>query len=169
MHFVRKLSLNVVPLPSLLFVSIDPPICWTIYLQIERPRPVPCLFLYEFSLSVPKLINKLSTPSLEMPIPVSWIERLKHIKHSSPTLISDILFYFLVNFSTIFTNDMLELMHFLFFMNWFISFGIILSWIFWMSIILICIIMSPSLSVNFTAFEIKFKIIYKNRRLSPQI
>ena len=128
LHFVLKFSLKVVPFPSLLEVSIDPPISCTIYLQIERPRPVPCLFLWEFSVSLPKLTKRFSSPSLEIPIPVSYIDRLKLIKHSSPVLISYLLssYCFIWYFSTIFAIDRPWLDMVLFFISLFNSFGMIL-------------------------------------------
>ena len=143
----------------------------TICLQIESPRPVPCLFLYEFSVSLPKLTKRFYRPCSEIPMPVSIIDRLKLMKHSYPALISCLLSssYFLEQLSTILESDRPLLQFVLCFINLFNSFGFILFWFFCMSVMFIQIIISPSLLVNLTAFDKKFNIIWRNLRLSPQI
>ena len=64
-------KMNLEPCPSWLFTSTDPPICSIIFLQIDRPSPVPWEFLFEFSLSFEKSINKCFKPFSDIPIPVS--------------------------------------------------------------------------------------------------
>ena len=71
LHFVFTLMMNLVPTPILLSTFVQPPICSMIFLQIDNPRPVPCLFLMELSSSLPKSMNRFFLPSSEMPIPVS--------------------------------------------------------------------------------------------------
>ena len=71
MDLILKLRVNWVPSRRTLSALIDPPICSMIFLQIDNPRPVPCLFLMELSLSLPKSMNRFFLPSSEMPIPVS--------------------------------------------------------------------------------------------------
>ena len=43
----------------------------TIYLQIERPRPVPLGFICSFSFSLLKSMNKFYKPFSEIPVPLS--------------------------------------------------------------------------------------------------
>ena len=73
LHLVFNLILNWVPLPISLSQLTVPPMDSMIYLHIERPSPVPPLFLSEFSDSFPKLTNNFCTPSFEIPSPLSMI------------------------------------------------------------------------------------------------
>ena len=76
-HLVCTQMLNSEPTPYLLLTATEPPICSIIFLQMLRPSPVPCLFLWEFSSSLLKSMNSFLTPSSLMPTPVSitliWI------------------------------------------------------------------------------------------------
>lgn len=45
-NYILKITLNVVPLPTSLITSIDPPISSTICFTIDRPRPVEFVFLF---------------------------------------------------------------------------------------------------------------------------
>ena len=74
--------------PCILFdlTSIDPPILFTILLQMLKPRPVPYLFLWLLSSSFPKSKNNLLRSSSSMPIPLSLIEILYFTYNKSLSL-----------------------------------------------------------------------------------
>ena len=84
-HGQLNLILNSVPTFSSLEQVTLPPICSIICLQIERPRPVPLLFLSAFSANLLKLRKSLLRPSLEMPVPVSIM------------FISNVMYYFTIS------------------------------------------------------------------------
>ena len=71
MHLVLTFIMNSEPSPTLLLTLTEPPICSIIFLHIDSPRPVPYLFLYEFSSSLLKSINSFLTPFSDIPTPVS--------------------------------------------------------------------------------------------------
>ncbi len=72
--------LNVVPFPNSLWTVISPPIYLTIFLLIESPRPVPCLFILDCSSNLLNYKNNLSKFSSLIPIPESDISILKCTK-----------------------------------------------------------------------------------------
>ena len=57
LQIALSLILNSVPTPTSLSTSTEPPIFSIILLHIERPSPVPVLFLLELSYSFPKSMN----------------------------------------------------------------------------------------------------------------
>ena len=66
-----RVRIKLDPSPTSLSTRMLPPICSTIYLQILRPRPFPSGFYCLCSLSVLKVMNKLSNWSFDMPHPKS--------------------------------------------------------------------------------------------------
>ena len=87
LHLVFMSIMNSVPTPSSLLTSTLPPIYSIICLQMDKPRPVPYKFLFEFSSNLLKLINSFLSPSLEMPTPVSMMLILISRYLSYPCLI----------------------------------------------------------------------------------
>ena len=94
-HLVLRFIINDVPTPILLLTLTLPPIFSMMFLQIERPRPVPPLFKWEFSYSFEKLIKSLEIPSSLMPRPVSIMLIWKLIRRVYPiTLFSESIMSF---------------------------------------------------------------------------
>lgn len=73
LHITLKTIENVEPLPTSDHTLTVPPIYSTIYLQIDRPRPLPDGFCLRCYSKLLKFINKLSSLSSGIPQPKSWI------------------------------------------------------------------------------------------------
>ena len=130
---------KLVPCILLDFTWIEPPILFTILLQMLKPRPVPYLFRLLLWSSFPKSKKSLSRSSSAMPIPVSFI----------------VILYLTYSASLSFRFSLSSLICFDYYGE---SVGEV-SLTFWISITSIIILMVPRLLENFNAFEIKlFKI-----------
>lgn len=72
-HYDYMVISKLVPCILLDFTWIEPPILFTILLQMLKPRPVPYLFRLLLWSSFPKSKKSFSRSSSAMPIPVSFI------------------------------------------------------------------------------------------------
>ena len=70
-HLVLIFIMNSVPIFYLLYTLTVPPIFSIIFLHIDKPSPVPYVFLFEFSSSFEKSINNFSRPYEDIPTPES--------------------------------------------------------------------------------------------------
>ena len=169
MHLVLNFILNSAPWPISLLTTTFPPICSTIYLQIDRPRPVPPLFCSWFSCNFRKSMNRCRNPSLEIPIPLSIILISKAINFSvvssSPSnIIFDKFFLFwkltrLISNLIDFFFGIISLKLYDLFKNSFLTI--------YSSLILILIVIYPLVGVNFKELDIKLIRICLMRLLSP--
>ena len=174
---IFNLRMNSVPWPSLLWTSTDPPIYSTMFLQIERPRPVPYLFLAEFSSNLLKSTNSFFNPSSDMPMPLSTMLICRSRNLFCASLISSgfFLYFDMVEFSSLFFISFLISLSSSIYrvLNGSISCisdELLASDSFnWWSTILMSTVTEPLLSVNFREFDRKFKKICRNRLWSPWI
>ena len=73
MHLVLMLIVNVVPRSRSLWTYTLPPICSMMFLQMDRPSPVPAAFLSLCCSSLLKFMKSLARFSFEIPTPLSMI------------------------------------------------------------------------------------------------
>ena len=138
-HYDYMVISKLVPCILLDFTWIEPPILFTILLQMLKPRPVPYLFRLLLWSSFPKSKKSLSRSSSAMPIPVSFI----------------VILYLTYSASLSFRFSLSSLIYF----DYYGESVADVSLTFWISMTSIFILMVPRLLENFNAFEIKlFKI-----------
>ena len=165
MHLVLIFITNSEPTPTSLLTWTEPPIYSMNFLQIDSPRPVPYLFLCEFSSSLLKSMKSFLTPSSLMPTPVSITLIWMLTNRSWPSKITSSWFWWCsIQFYFIFSNSSFPML--LSNRSMFSSelrsgktFDLFLSQSCWFKIFTKTVIF-PSLFVNFKLFERKLRKIY---------